>query len=134
MDNLPDALAKFQVPLGDLSNWDAYQRKSNLVRWWVDQHLSTRPLQSPNAIADALKLAGITAYWDTIGGGKAGKKATIDKLNGLIKRRNQIAHEGDRETSRKSGKKLRPIDRSEATDAIDLVRSLVENTEKVFPG
>jgi hypothetical protein len=134
IDALPDALAKFQIPLGDLSYWDEYQRKGNLVRWWVNKHLSTRPLQSPNAIADALKLAGITAYWDTIGKDKAGKRVLFEDLNQLIKRRNQIAHEGDRETSRKSGKKLRPIDRSEAVHAIDLAKSIVEKTENEFPG
>ena len=111
LENLPPALAKFEVPLVDLTKWDEARRKGNVLRNWVTEHLAGRPLQSRKAIADALKLGNIAALWDTIEPDKTHRKALLGRFDRLVKRRNQIAHEGDREQSRRSGKKLRPIDR-----------------------
>jgi hypothetical protein len=131
--NLPPPLARFEIPLSDLTKWDEAQRKGNVLRNWVTDHLGTRPLQSPFAIADALKLAGITALWDTIEPNKAHREALLGALNDLVKRRNQIAHEGDREQSRRSGKKLRVIQRSLLIDAVTFATDLVSKVEVAFP-
>lgn len=133
LQNLPPSLGKFAVPIADLTKWDAATRKGNVLRNWVVDYLSVRPLQSPNAIAGALKLCGIIALWDTIEPDAGKRQALITQLNMLIRRRNQIAHEGDRETSRKSGKKLRPITRDDVVDAIDFAKSLIGKVEKSFP-
>jgi hypothetical protein len=109
LENLPPALAKFEVPISDLSKWDEAKRKGNVLRNWVTRFLSVRPLQSPSAITDALRLVGINGLWDTIEPDGDKKRAMLDEFNALVKRRNQIGHEGDREGSRKSGKKLRSI-------------------------
>ena len=44
--NLPPALARFEIPVSDLTAWEAATRKGNVLRNWVVDHLSTRPLQS----------------------------------------------------------------------------------------
>jgi hypothetical protein len=51
----------------------------------------------------------------------------------LIQRRNHIAHEGDRESYRASGKKLRKIDEAYARSSIDFVNDLVQRIEVAFP-
>jgi hypothetical protein len=66
LENLPPALGRFEIPVGQLTSWEAAQRKGNVLRNWVVEYLSVRPLQSRQAVADALKLAGIEALWDTI--------------------------------------------------------------------
>ena len=134
LEDLPPALARFEVPIQDLTKWDGAARKGNVLRNWVTEELAVRPLQSPNAVADALKLAGISALWDTIEPSQANRKLMLSSMNELVRRRNQIAHEGDREQSRRSGKKLRPISRQQLLDAIALAKGLVARVEKAFPG
>jgi len=133
LDNLPPTLAKFEVPLRDLVAWDAAQRKGNVLRNWVMDDLGVKPLQSPVAITDALKLAGIDSLWDTIEPDKRNKAKLLEQYNALIKRRNQIGHEGDRMQSRKSGKKLRQIARGELAGYVTFAKTLVGKIEAAFP-
>ncbi len=133
LENLPPKLAKFEVPLAGLTTWDEARRKGNVIRNWVMDHLSTRPLQSPQAIAETLKLANINELWETIEPNSSHRNALLKRFNDLVHRRNQIAHEGDREQSRGSGKKLRPIDRDLLTDAITFSKDLVGKVEHAFP-
>jgi RiboL-PSP-HEPN len=130
---LPPALGKFEIPLSELAAWDGATRKGNVIRNWVTDSLSTVPLQKQSAIADALRLADITDLWNKVEPDNAMRVALLDELSSLIRRRNQIAHEGDRETSRRSGKRLRPIDRSLLADAIDFTTDLVSRIERQFP-
>ena len=132
-ENLPPPMAKFQIPVSELVTWDRADRKGNVIRNWVTDHFATRPLQSPIAIAEALKLADIHSLWDTIEPNSADKKTLLDSLNKLVKRRNQIAHEGDRETSRRSGKRIRSIKREEVSQAIEFAKDLVHRIEIAFP-
>jgi hypothetical protein len=134
LGNLPPALANFEIPIKELTAWDESRRKGNVLRNWVTSDLSTRPLQSPNTIADALKLAGIDSLWDTIEPDKTKKASLLKDLNQLIQRRNQISHEGDRKTSRRSGKALRSIDRTQVENWIQFVETLVQKIETAFPG
>lgn len=133
LNDLPPQLASFQIPVRELVTWDEAQRKGNVLRNWVTDHLSVRPLQSPTAIADAMKLAGYESLWDRIEPNKMHKQDLLDKFNSLIKRRNQISHEGDREQSRRSGKKLRAIDRNGVEVAIRFVQDLITKVETAFP-
>lgn len=131
--SLPTQLASFKVPLGELEKWEKAYRRGNVVRNWVMTHLARQSLQSPDSIADALKLVGINDYWGTIAGSSTQTLALKTQWNGLIRRRNQITHEGDRQQSRCSGKKLRPIDPSTVEKYIRFAEKLVEMTERAFP-
>jgi hypothetical protein len=95
--------------------------------------LAVRPLQSPTAIAEALKLAGIESVWDRIEPNKSHRDKLLVDFNNLVRRRNQISHEGDRQQSRRSGKRLRPIKRKVVADWIDYVEDLVAKVEVAFP-
>lgn len=133
LNNLPPALAAFEIPVRSLSDWEDAARKGNVLRNWVTDHLSVRPLQQPDKIADAMKLAGYEALWDRIEPKKEDKKKLLEALRELTARRNQIAHEGDRHTARNSGKRLRPITETQVTNWIDFVKGLVAKIEKAFP-
>ena len=111
LSDLPVQLGSFEIPIRELTTWEEAQRKGNVLRNWVTDHLGVRPLQSPAAIAEALKLAGIDNLWDRIAPTRAHRTALLDEFAKLVKRRNQISHEGDRQQSRRSGKQLRPISR-----------------------
>ena len=133
LDNLPPTLAKFEIPLRDLVAWDGATRKGNVLRNWVMDDLSVKPLQAPAAIADALRLAGIDALWDTIEPNKDNKAKLLEEYGKIIKRRNQIGHEGDRMQSRRSGKNLRTISRAEVVGYVTFARALVAKVEGAFP-
>jgi hypothetical protein len=133
LNDLPPQLAGFQIPIRELVTWDEATRKGNVLRNWVTEHLSVRPLQSPTAIAEALKLAGYESLWDRIEPNKSHKQTLLERFNSLIKRRNQISHDGDREQSRRSGKKLRPIARDDVDTSIKFVQDLVGKVETAFP-
>lgn len=133
LSNMPPALAKLEIQISRISDWDGATRKGNVLRNWVMDHLSTKPLQSPERIADALKLAGIDGIWARVEANNRAREQLIDKFNALIKRRNQIAHEGDREQSRKSGKKVRGITRDYVSGSIDYAKNIVGRIETAFP-
>jgi hypothetical protein len=96
--NLPPALAKFEIPIADLTKWEEAERRGNVLRNWVTESLSVRPLQRREAIAEALKLAGINDVWSTIEPDKTKRQEMLDQIDALVQRRNQIAHEGEKET------------------------------------
>lgn len=129
---LPRHLANLKIPLSEVRKWDEAGRKGNVLRRWVVEHLETRPLQSSNAIAEALKIVGIQSFWNTIEPDNSARDALLTCLNKLVERRNQIAHEGDRLQFRSSGKVLRPITRDDAVRAIEFVKDLVQKTEDGF--
>lgn len=133
LQNLPPALAKFDISVSSITAWEAAERKGNVLRNWVTQDLATKPLQAPDRIADALKLAGIEGVWARIEPNNEARDVLLDRFSALMKRRHQIAHEGDREQSRKSGKKLRPIDRAYVVGGIAFSREIVNRIEIAFP-
>lgn len=133
IDTLPKQLASLKIPLSEIAKWDEATRKGNVVRRWAVQHLETKSLQSPNAIVEALKLIGISNFWNTVEPDSSARDALKTRLNNLVKRRNQIAHEGDRLRSRSSGKALRPITHDYAVQAIEFVKELVQKTEDSLP-
>jgi hypothetical protein len=133
LNDLPVQLQKFEIPIRELTTWDEAQRKGNVLRNWVMDELAVRPLQSPTAIAEALKLAGIESVWDRIEPNKSHRDKLLVDFNNLVRRRNQISHEGDRQQSRRSGKRLRPIKRKVVADWIDYVEDLVAKVEVAFP-
>jgi hypothetical protein len=133
LENLPPALAKFEISISDLTSWEKVARKGNVLRNWVTDHLASQPLQSPIVIAETLKLVGIQSLWDTIEPDKQNKETLLKEFNALTKRRNQISHEGDRMTSRRSGKALRPISRDEVVHWMDFAENLVIKVERAFP-
>lgn len=133
LEDLPHAMAGFSVSVGDLGRWQKAARKGNVLRNWIVEHYSRRPLQTQDEIAEALKVVGILDLWPTIEPDNKARGELLDQLSAYVARRNEIAHEGDRLHSRSSGKELRAIDRKFACSCVDFVRNLVDRVEKAFP-
>jgi hypothetical protein len=133
LNDMPPPLAKFEIPLAELGKWEGAERKGNVIRNWLTAHYSARPLQRKDDIASALKLVGIDDLWPTIEPNSPAREKLLKEMQEFVKRRNQIAHEGDREATRRSGKKLRRIDRKTASDCTAFVRNLVSLIENAFP-
>ena len=133
LGNLPKQLGNLEIRVSELQNWQKAKRKGNVLREWVTEYLAVQTLQSPQAIAEALKLVNINDFWATAEPDQTKCNLLKSVLNSLIKRRNQIAHEGDRQHSRKSGKRLRSIDRRMVTGWVAFVKHLIEKVEDKFP-
>ena len=133
LEELPPSLSKFTIPVGDLKGFQDATRKGNVIRNWVVERYSRRPLQTRQDIADALKIVGITDLWPIIEPNSTDRDELFKKLADFGRRRNAIAHEGDRKQFRSSGKKVRGIDREYAIDCMAFARDLVEKVEGAFP-
>ena len=133
LSKMPPALAKFKITINDLPTWAKSKRRGNVLRNWVTRHLATIPLQSKDDIADALRLVGIQSFWNKVEPDKSKRELLLKNLNTVVNRRNKIAHEGDRLSSRGSGKKLRPISRKFAKNSIRFAELLVKKIERAFP-
>jgi len=130
LNKMPPALRNHKISVEDLFEWDKSERKGNVLRNWISEHLSYVPLQSSDKIQDYLRYIGISGVWNQIEPDNKKRKEMLDKLNEIIKRRNQIAHEGDRQTARGSGKKLRNLDLVQVKEWRSYIVTLVEQIEK----
>lgn len=134
IESLPESLKDFEIKLNDVNEYKKYtKRPGNFIRNMVVRHYATRPLQKRRDIEEALKLVGINALWSTIEPHSPTREMALKRLNEVIQRRNQIAHEGDRAHARKSAKKLRNIGRVDADFSIKLVTAVVARIEHHFP-
>lgn len=134
LESLPAAMSRFQVPVGDLIRWESATRKGNVLRNWIVEYYSRRPLQVKDDVADALRVVGIDDFWAGVEPDSPTREQLLKTLAGYVRRRNAIAHEGDRLQSRCSGKQLRAIDREYADKIVLFVRDLVARVEAAFPG
>jgi hypothetical protein len=133
LENLPAGLAKFPIPIGDLKSFTDATRRGNVIRNWIVESYSRRPLQTMQDIADALKIVGITDLWPSVEPNTKKREELLGRLSDFGKRRNAIAHEGDRKQFRSSGKKLSAMSREYAVDCMSFVRDLVDRVERKFP-
>jgi hypothetical protein len=134
INQLPSKLREFPIQLDDINSWTKYtSRPSNFIRNVVTRYYAVRPLQKQQDIENALALVEIKSLWSTIEPNNVAREQMTAHLWNLMKRRNQIAHEGDRLQSRKQGKRLRPIDRNYVIGEIAFVKDLVSRIESAFP-
>jgi hypothetical protein len=109
-------------------------RPSNEIRNAIQDSLHKRPFQAWRDIEYAFQLIGIdnlsgklqTAY------GTGDMKAIKNRLNGLVHRRNLIAHEGDIKRTKRAGKLTRnEISTGYVQSEIDFLRDFVNKLEAV---
>jgi hypothetical protein len=131
--NMPPALERVAISLGDLQVWESHKRKGNAIRNFVVGQLSFKSLQGKEQIADAMRLCGVDGFWSKLYPDAQKRKAVQDALKDFGDRRNDIVHEGDRLSARNSGKRLRPIDVAYARECRDFVARLVSNVESECP-
>ncbi len=126
---MPEALRRHRITIGDLEDWEGSRRKGNVIRNWIAEHLATVPLQSPDRIAEYMRYIGIEQLWNRVEPDSTKRSRLLGTLNELIKRRNQIAHEGDRLSGRSSGKRLRPISLAKVKEWQAFVEKLISDID-----
>jgi hypothetical protein len=134
---LPPSLRKLDIPfheLASLADTTVQARRQQVdSRPWVQitnaaqRRLLRMTMQSPQEVADALALIGIKKLWEQVANEMPESAVEIkDRLASIVKRRNQIVHEGDfPRQSRPRRVSLNPILRAEVLSDIDFVRRLL---------
>jgi len=105
------------------------------IRSSVDRELSLRTYQSPDQIDKAFRLFAVSDFWKSLeGSGMGGPLAekAASKLKKYFDRRNRIAHEMDREKSRRMRNRKRPIARSDCYDCLAVVNLVVHFIETTY--
>jgi len=100
----------------------------------VEKHLISRTYQSPSGIENALRLFSISHFWDDL---KRDSRSAIAmnaaaELKDFYERRNQIAHEMDREWSRRTKHRERKIDRELTLRCLKVMDVIVKRVERTY--
>lgn len=152
--DLPKVLAQLDIPFGDLvdlaDGWLDHQREQTELikkkkpltqkRPWVriKKNLQKRILketfQSYEQIGTALAMSGVKNGWTKISKelGQTPKQIQT-RLNVLVRRRNQIVHEGDiQRQSRPQKLRFNDVNHREIERQVDQVEALINAIEKVL--
>lgn len=107
---------------------------AQLIERLKERYLRFQSFQAPEKIVEAYRLLGYNAIFDDVSDLWPGPNTTADhirqRLSGYVRRRNQIAHEGDVEANGQS----RPMRPDYAVDCRDFIGSLVARLNQVVYG
>jgi len=128
------ATAKFQATAVRLLTVKAAMSAGTSMQWLLDevyhQH-SWKSFQTPENIADALKMVSDKKVWELVSKGLNSPTQDVkDRLRVLVERRNKIAHEADSDPSLPTAKL--PISDTDVESAIGFVKSVVDEIEKII--
>lgn len=99
----------------------------------VQETLSHKALQRPDKIAEALRLLGVEKFWDRVAGEmNSSNKKIRSKLESIVKRRDQIVHEGDTKPRGKYSTKVRDINHKTVYEWCAFIDQLVKASDKVI--
>lgn len=144
---LPGGLARLDVPFEALlaqadEAKDAARRAphNSRPRVGVKRQLRDRLLwetfQSYDGVSTALGMAGLKGHWKEIGEQMSPEMRPIEireRLDTIVRRRNQIVHEGDYERKERPRKaKTTPMSASQAQADIDFIAQLVDAIHAVI--
>lgn len=141
--DLPKPLARLEIPFSEFAELaDASiegQRTKQRTRPWVhvkaslQRRLLKDTFQSYEQVATAFSIAGVDKAWSRIASalGQPAEK-TRERLNSLVHRRNQIAHEGDmKRASRPQRLRFNDITHAEVEQDVDWVAALIKAMDDV---
>lgn len=141
--DLPKSLARLDIPFSEFARLAGAsikaQREGRTSRPWVQvksslqERLLKETFQSYDQVAIALSIAGVEKCWSKI---TAELGETVDEnkewLNNLVKRRNQIVHEGDMKRAPRPQKlRFNDINQAEAEQEVEWVETLIMAIDKV---
>lgn len=129
-----DGLLNCKILVSDfIAGQKKYKRKYQALRTAIERTLSYQSLQAPNRIADGLCLIGVGDFWTSVASNlEKDKKKLVANIKSIVRRRNQIAHEGDVSQSKKTRNKSRAIGHKDVADAISLVCDVVDAAEQII--
>ncbi len=140
---LPKSLARVVIPFSAFAKLAdsaiAGQQNGKSIRPWVQvknalqTQLLLETFQSYEQVANAFAIAGIDRAWSKIAAQLGGQPAEIkQRLNHLVHRRNQIAHEGDiARMSRPRNIYFNPVDHASIAADIDWIEGLLSAMQAV---
>ena len=129
----PPAFSGFQISLGNArAGINAGQNIDSWLEDEIRQRHSYKSFQSPNAIADAVRLISDRKLWEEVSINMGRPAKDIKKeLSRIVDRRNKIAHEADIDPSYPIGDRW-PIDELLVNEAVDFLEHIVESIHKIF--
>jgi hypothetical protein len=129
--HMPKALGKETISVKDFVKARQYKRKMTVVRNALNEKLGYQSLQSPEKVAKALAMIGVSDFWRSVAKCMGAKeKAVTEGLTNIVKRRNRIAHEGDLSQSKKTRNASRVIAPKEVKRALAFSLKLIPRAEK----
>ncbi|MEX6663742.1 HEPN domain-containing protein [Pseudomonas sp. W2-17] len=140
---LPKALSKLEIPFSDVAALaDAViegRREGKETRPWnalknsAQRQLLFRTFQSFDQVSVAMSMAGIADGWTKTSKALGVTSPEIkEKLNHLVHRRNQIAHEGDiLRSSRPRQLKFNDLDSGQVSRDVDWIASVIAAIESI---
>lgn len=128
--DMPKQLKKSTISVEQFVEGRRYKRRMNIVRRALEKSIGYQSLQQPDKIEQSLKLIGVSSFWNGVAA-RCGENAgdLKDALSRVVKRRNQIAHEGDLSQSRRTRNHNRSLGPKEARDALILIRRVAGRSE-----
>jgi hypothetical protein len=133
-ENWSNSFLKFSISIECLRNINLSSDINDKI-FFLDQEIRRvngyKSFQEPEKISGAFSTIGVQKLWD-----KVGQKIslssidTINKLNLIVERRNQIAHEADIDPTLGLGNKF-PIDRNLVTQTIQFIETICEKIHEV---
>ena len=129
-EEMPGALSKAPITVKDFVAAKEYKRKMTVVRNALHRSLGYQSLQQPKNISGALALIGVSKFWGKIANRLSMSADDVKKeLGSLIKRRNQIAHEGDLSQSKKARNKPHKLTPGYVNNMLDFLDRLIQQAE-----
>ena len=128
----PPAYSKFQISLGSAREG---MNSANLDYWLeaeIQQRHSYKSFQSPDKIADAIRLISDQSLWQEVGILMGQPARDIkQRLNLIVDRRNKIAHEADINPELGLGNRW-SINEAMVQDTIDFIEEVIESIHLVI--
>lgn len=129
----PPAFCRFQISLG--SARQGLSSASSLDYWLEDeirQRHSLKSFQTPNNIADAIRLISDKKLWEEVGNIMGRPAQDIkQQLSIIVDRRNKIAHEADIDPTLALGNRW-SINELLVNDVVDFIEQVVESIHSVL--
>lgn len=126
-------LMNLRITVADFVRGNGLRYRNAALRAAVERHLYLQSLQTPENIADAVALIGVSDFWNSVAAEMGQEaKGVRKRLSAISRRRNQIAHEGDLSQSKLRRNKSHSISRKYTRDALDFVGVLVCAANKVI--
>jgi RiboL-PSP-HEPN len=130
---IPPKLASERITIADFVRAKRYKRRMTAIRNAIQRTLGFQSLQQADNIATSLKLIGIDTFWESVsrGLGKA-VPAVKKRLAKIVRRRNQVAHEGDVSQSKKTRNKTHELQPRFVGNTLSFLETLVDEAEKAI--
>ncbi len=127
------SLLNTKITVEDFVRGNTMKRRNAALRSAMERHLSYESFQAPEKIKNALNLIGVEDFWTKVARKmNLQKKEVTRKIEGIVKRRNQVAHEGDVSQSMRARNKDREIKPNFVRDSLDFLKILVDASEVVI--